>query len=155
QAPHRIEAERISPHVSADPPRFGQRAELRPAPTMLRQRIILIVLLVWALAMIVPDLLRVAWPLGAYGFYANSDGLIYDVKGSFDRVEDSPAWKAGLHDGDQIDIAKLDCYPYDDKVCGDALTVIGGRSLVLPGRPVTLDLLASKAGPARKVTFYA
>lgn len=119
------------------------------------QRILLIVLLTWALAMIVPDVWRVAQPLGAYGFYANNDGLIYDVVGSFDRQQDSPAWKAGLRDGDRVDIARLDCFPYDDTTCGNALSVIGGRSLVLPGRPVTLDLLAGGGHPGRKITVVA
>ena len=49
---------------------------------MTRQRILLVVLLAWALVMIVPDLLRVATPLGSFGFYADNDGLIYDVVGS-------------------------------------------------------------------------
>ena len=38
---------------------------------MTRQRLLLIVLLAWALVMIVPDLLRVVQPLGSFGFYAD------------------------------------------------------------------------------------
>src|SRR5262249_22671787 len=49
---------------------------------MTRQRFLLVLLLAWALVMIVPDLLRVATPLGSFGFYADNDGLIYDVVGS-------------------------------------------------------------------------
>ena len=64
----------------------------------LGRRILLSVLLAWALVMIVPDLLRVVQPLGSYGFYADSDGVIYDVQGAFDRLEDSPAWKAGMRE---------------------------------------------------------
>ena len=122
---------------------------------MIFQRIVLIVLLTWALAMIVPDVLRVAWPLGSFGFFANGDGLIYDVRGSFDHDEDSPAWKAGLRDGDRIDLNHLDCYPYVESVCSDALLVLSGRQLVLPGSAVTLDLLPSAGHPARKVTLVA
>ena len=51
---------------------------------MTRQRILLIVLLAWALVMIVPDVLRVVQPLGSFGFYADNDGMIYDVTGPFD-----------------------------------------------------------------------
>ena len=46
---------------------------------MTRQRILLIVLLAWALVMIVPDVLRVVQPLGSFGFYADNDGMIYEV----------------------------------------------------------------------------
>ena len=63
---------------------------------MTRQRILLIVLLAWALVMIVPDVLRVVQPLGSFGFYADNDGAIYDVTGPFDAESDSPAWK-GRH----------------------------------------------------------
>jgi len=52
---------------------------------MTRQRILLIVLLAWALVMIVPDLLRVVQPLGSFGFYADNDGLIYNVTGQLTR----------------------------------------------------------------------
>ena len=55
---------------------------------MTRQRILLIVLLAWALVMIVPDVLRVVQPLGSFGFYADNDGMIYDVTGPFDAESD-------------------------------------------------------------------
>ena len=45
--------------------------------------------------MIVPDLARLVRPLGSFGFYANNDGLIYDVTGPFTDRTASPAWKAG------------------------------------------------------------
>ncbi len=54
------------------------------------QRILFVVLLAWALAMIVPDLWRVVQPLGSFGFYANNDGLIYNVTGPFDDETASP-----------------------------------------------------------------
>ena len=76
---------------------------------MARDRPLLILLLFWALAMIVPDLVRIVQPLGSYGFYANSDGLIYDVAGPFVDEAASPAWKAGIREGDQIDLAQMTC----------------------------------------------
>ena len=66
---------------------------------MTRQRILLIVLLAWALVMIVPDVLRVVQPLGSFGFYADNDGVIYDVIGPFDETYQSPAWYGGMRDG--------------------------------------------------------
>jgi hypothetical protein len=113
------------------------------------------VLLAWALVMIVPDLLRVVQPLGAYGFSANNDGLIYDVTAPFDWKTDSPAWKAGIRKGDRLDLTRLECFPYDATSCGNALAVLGGQQFVLPERPVTLDLLATSDRPARQVTLVA
>ena len=44
---------------------------------------LLVLLAIWALAMVVPDLRRLAQPLGSFGLYANNDGLITDVQGPF------------------------------------------------------------------------
>lgn len=57
---------------------------------MTRQRLLLIGLLIWALAMILPDFARVVRPLGSFGFFADSNGLIYDVVGPFDGEAESP-----------------------------------------------------------------
>src|SRR3990170_8831279 len=40
---------------------------------MTPSRLLLIALTLWGLVMIVPDLIRVAQPLGSFGFYANND----------------------------------------------------------------------------------
>jgi hypothetical protein len=107
---------------------------------MTSQRILLVVLLAWALVMIVPDLLRVVQPLGSFGFYANNDGLIYDVVGPFDEKEQSPAWNAGIRAGDRLAINELHCYPYDATTCRNALTVLSGHQFMLPGRTATVQL---------------
>jgi hypothetical protein len=122
---------------------------------MTRQRILLIVLLAWALVMIVPDVLRVVQPLGSFGFYADNDGVIYDVTGPFDAESDSPAWKAGIRDGDELDLEQLRCFPYDPVACADALMVLGGLQRVLKGRAATFDLKAIAGHPARQVTLIA
>jgi hypothetical protein len=122
---------------------------------MTRQRILLIVLLAWALVMIVPDVLRVAQPLGSFGFYADNDGAIYDVTGPFDAESDSPAWKAGIRDGDKLALSKLRCFPYNRTTCRNALMVLGGLQLVLPGREATFELKATGDHPARQVTLKA
>jgi hypothetical protein len=121
----------------------------------MRLRILLIVLLSWGLVMIVPDLVRVVLPIGSYGFYANNDGLIYDVTGAFDRETQSPAWKAGIRVGDRLALKHLECFPYDAKNCGNALAVLGGHQFVLPGRAATIDLKANADHPARQVTLVA
>ena len=122
---------------------------------MTRQRILLIVLLAWALVMIVPDVLRVVQPLGSFGFYADNDGVIYDVTGPFDAESDSPAWKAGIRDGDKLDLSKLRCFPYNRTTCRNALMVLGGLQLMLPGREATFELKATGDHPARQVTLKA
>ena len=100
---------------------------------MTRQRILLIVLLAWALAMIVPDVLRVVQPLGSFGFYADNDGVIYDITGPFDAESDSPAWKAGIHDGDKLALSKLRCFPYGPTTSANALMVLGDFSAFYRG----------------------
>ena len=122
---------------------------------MTRQRLLLIVLLAWALVMIVPDLLRVAQPLGSFGFYADNDGLIYNVTGPFDAKSNSPAWNAGIRDGDKLYLGKLHCFPYSRTTCRNALMVLGGLQLVLPGREATFELKATGNHPARQVTLKA
>lgn len=122
---------------------------------MTRQRLLLIVLLAWALVMIVPDLLRVVQPLGSFGFYADNDGVIYDVTGPFDREQDSPAWNAGIREGDKLALSKLHCYPYDRVTCANALMVLGGHQLVLQELEATFDLKSSHGSPARRVTLAA
>jgi hypothetical protein len=109
---------------------------------------LLLVLLAWALAMIVPDLWRVVQPLGSFGFYANNDGLIYNVTGPFDDQTASPAWKAGIRVGDGLDLSKMRCLPYDPATCGSVLSALGGTQFAVPGRSITLDLVPTTDRPA-------
>ena len=122
---------------------------------MTRQRLLLIVLLAWALAMIVPDVLRVVQPLGSFGFYADNDGMIYDITGPFDAESDSPAWQAGIRDGDRLALSKLRCFPYTHTTCSNALMVLGGFQLVLPGGEATFELKSTSEHPARQITLQA
>ena len=94
------------------------------------QRILFVVLLAWALAMIVPDLWRVVQPLGSFGFYANNDGLIYNVTGPFDDETASPAWNAGIWEGDRLDLSKMRCFPYDAAAWVLSSFFSGGSSLL-------------------------
>src|SRR6476619_3172425 len=119
------------------------------------QRTLLIVLLAWALVMIVPDLWRVVQPLGSFGFYANNDGLIYDVTGPFDDQTASPAWNAGIREGDRLDLSKMRCFPYDAATCGSVLAALGGIQLAAPDRSITIELAPRPDGPARPVVLIA
>jgi hypothetical protein len=118
-------------------------------------RISLLLLTVYALAMIAPDLLRVARPLGSFGLAMDGDGLIYDVQGPFASEEDSPAWRAGLQVGDRLDLAAMRCAPVDTVVCATLLSQWGGVTYVTPGREATLAVAASPERPAREVRLTA
>ena len=116
---------------------------------MTRQRLLLIALMLWGIFMVAPDLLRIVKPLSSFGFYANNDGLIYDVEGPFNHKSESPAWKAGVRVGDRVDLERMRCRLKDMADCGDALAVLGGVEFVLPGRTATLYLAAANGKPAR------
>ncbi len=122
---------------------------------MTRDRLLLIPLLLWGLLMVVPDLLTVARPLGSFGFYANNDGVIYDITGPFADEATSPAWKAGLRDGDQLDLSRLRCSFKDLDSCENLLDALGGLQFVLPGRTLTIDTVATGDRPARRATLVA
>ncbi|HET6390625.1 hypothetical protein [Hyphomicrobium sp.] len=122
---------------------------------MTRQRLVLLALLIWALAMVVPDFVRVVRPLGSFGFYADSNGLIYDVSGPFGSELQSPAWKAGVRAGDRLDFSRMRCIPYDAYVCASTIAAVGGNEYVLPGRQTTISLLPGGAQDARDVTIVA
>jgi len=122
---------------------------------MTRDRLLLIPLLIWGLAMVAPDLLTVVKPLGSFGFYVNNDGVIYDFVGPFRDKASSPAWKAGLREGDQVDLSRLHCTLKDLGTCGNAVDALGGLQFVLPGRKVTINTIATGDKPAREVTIVA
>jgi len=105
--------------------------------------------------MIVPEFTRVVRPLGSFGFYASSDGLIYDISGPFDSKQDSPAWKAGVREGDRLDFSRMRCIPYDRAVCAATISAVGGNEYVLPGTTATFDLLSNGSEAARQVQLTA
>jgi hypothetical protein len=122
---------------------------------MTRQRLLLIALMLWGIFMVAPDLLRIVTPLSSYGFYANNDGLIYDVNGPFEHDAESPAWRAGVRVGDRIDLERMRCRLNEPRLCGDALALIGGLEYVLPGRKATLYLATQQGRPAREIRLTA
>lgn len=118
-------------------------------------RLLLIALTLWGLAMVVPDLIRVVQPLGSFGLTANNDGIVYDVVDPFPDERSSPAWRAGIRAGDQLDLERLNCRVGNLKNCDDALAALGGVQYVLPGQTATLYFTASEHHPAREVTLVA
>jgi hypothetical protein len=120
-----------------------------------RGRILLVALTIWALAMIVPDLYRLMQPLGSFGFYANNDGLITDVQGPFPDEAASPAWQAGLRQGDRLDLRQMRCIPVHTLRCASALAALGGLRLVSNDRRAELALAATANKPARLIDIVA
>jgi hypothetical protein len=118
-------------------------------------RVALLLLTIYAVAMIAPDLLRVVRPLGSFGLEINGDGLIYDVQGPFASEEHSPAWRAGLRVGDRLDLAAMRCAPVDTMVCASMLSQWGGVNYVMPRREATFVIAPAADRPAREVRLSA
>lgn len=118
-------------------------------------RLLLIALMLWGLAMVVPDLLRVVSPLGSFGFYADNDGVVSSVTGPFADEHSSPAWQAGLRVGDHLDLSRLRCSREDVDACRNALAALGGLQFVLPGTTLEIDILAKDGRPDRHIVLVA
>ena len=118
-------------------------------------RVALVLLTIYALAMVAPDFLRVLRPLGSFGLATNGDGLIYDVQGPFASEEDSPAWRAGLRVGDRLDLVAMRCIPVDTDLCAGTLSQFGGVNYVVPGREARLIIAATDERPTREITVVA
>ena len=118
---------------------------------------LLVLLTTWALLLVAPDLIRLVRPLGSLGFAADNDGLIYDVQGPFPTLAGSPAWRAGLRDGQHIDLQAMRCIRPTSPACIDLLAVVGGMGgpqRIRPGRTISLAV-AAPAKPSRIVTMTA
>src|SRR5579863_536946 len=89
-------------------------------------RVALALLTLYALALIVPDFIRLVRPLGSFGLASNNDGLIYDVQSPFAANEASPAWRAGVRPGDRLDLMGMRCIPADSDTCASMLALWGG-----------------------------
>ena len=118
-------------------------------------RIALLVLTVYAISMIVPDLLRVVRPLGSFGLAMDGDGRIYDVQGPFENERESPAWHAGLRAGDRLDLAAMRCAPVDTAKCASLMSQWGGVTYVTPGREATFLVAPSPKHALEEVKLTA
>jgi len=117
--------------------------------------VVLAILLLWGLAMIVPDLRRVVAPIASIGFYADNDGVIYDDDGPFAEKQQSPSWRAGIRSGDQVDLEIMQCRADAIAKCGGVLAVIGGYEYFLPGTEIDIRLAPGSASGMTLVTLAA
>ena len=133
-------------------------AAVPPQSPSLAGRVVLVVLAVWAMAMVVPDLYRVFTTLASFGLAADNDGVIIDVVGPFANPSDSPAAKAGIAPGDRVDLEAMRCVPLDSPRCRSLLSVLGGlggKQVVLPGREMELVIAPARGGATRVVRLEA
>jgi hypothetical protein len=138
--------------ISADQPAAPGR---RRSP---RGRVLLVLLALWALAMIAPGFYRAVVPLGAFGFTADNSGIIRDVTSPFHAAADSPAAAAGLRVGDRIDLSRMRCDVPVSGACAGLVSVLGGLGglqYVMPGRALDLAVQPAAGGPARVVHLQA
>ena len=122
---------------------------------MTPSRLLLIVLTLWGLLMIVPDLLRVTQSLGSLGFFANNDGLIYDANGPFPEDALSPPGAPGSGSATGSTSTRCAARSARSEECGSTLAVLGGVEF-RAARPGGHDRSRCRRGaPARQVTLIA
>ncbi len=115
-------------------------------------RVFLILLTVWALAMIAPGLQRVIDSLGSFGLSVDNDGTITDVVAPFPSPAESPATVAGIVPGDRIDLKAMRCIPVNTPRCASLVSVLGGlggTQFALPDRQITLEIIPRSGGSTK------
>jgi hypothetical protein len=121
-----------------------------------RGRVFLVLLTVWALAMISPGLQRVIDSLGSFGLSVDNDGNITDVVAPFTSSAESPASVAGIVPGDRIDLKAMRCIPIHTPRCASLVSVLGGlggTQFALPDRQISLEIILLSGGPAKSVSL--
>ncbi len=121
-------------------------------------RVFLILLTVWALAMIAPGLQRVIDSLGSFGLSVDNDGIITDVVAPFASTAESPASVAGIVPGDRLDLKSMKCIPTNTPGCATLVSVLGGlggMQFALPDRQITLRIIPRSGGSANPVSLIS
>ena len=122
------------------------------------RRLLLVVLTLWALAVIVPGLYRLFNPLGTIGLSTDNDGVVTDVVAPFASPQDSPVAVAGIVPGDRIALRAMRCIPLGTPQCASLVAVLGGlggMQSVWPHRRITLIIDPATGGPPQTVTLEA
>ncbi len=122
------------------------------------RRVLLVVLTLWALAMIVPGLYRLFDPLGTIGLSADNDGVVSDIISPFASAQDSPAAVAGIVPGDRIALQAMRCVPLGTPQCSSLVAILGGSGgmqSVWPHRQVTLIINPVTGGSPKTINLKA
>ncbi|HTI02202.1 MAG TPA: hypothetical protein VL752_14730 [Acidisoma sp.] len=120
-------------------------------------RLLAVLLTIWSLATILPDLSRIVTPLGSYGLSVDNDGTIIGVQDPFIRAAASPAGQAGLAPGMQLDLTAMRCTRPGSEGCRAILAVLGdfgGVEYTASTRPITLTLRPGDGLPARQAVLH-
>ncbi len=121
-------------------------------------RFFLVLLTLWALAMIVPGLQRVIESLSSFGLSVDNDGIVTGVLAPFHSAADSPAAAAGLVRGDRIDLKAMRCIPPGTPQCASLVAVLGGlggMQAALPHRQIALTLKPSSGAAPKTVELQS
>src|ERR1700683_2955783 len=128
--------------------------ETRHAGGLSAGRVFLILLTVWALAMIAPGLQRVIDSLGSFGLSVDNDGTITDVVAPFPSPAESPAAPAGIVPQDRIDLKAMRCIPFHTPRCASLVSILGGlggTQFALPDHKITLEIIPRSGGPTKSL----
>lgn len=133
---------------------------LNPAHPSRAARLLLIVLTLWALAMIVPGLQRVFDSLDSFGLSVDNDGVITSVLAPFASPKDSPAAAAGIAPGDRLDLQSMRCVlpKINTPQCASLLSLLGGLGETqdtLPHSQLTLAIQPKSGAPPRTVNLHS
>lgn len=137
--------------VTRQPPRPRAGAAFRAASPVLA-----VLLTLWSLATILPDLARIVTPLASFGLSVDNDGLITSVQEPFATPETSPASRSGLAPGMRLDLSAMRCMQPGSEGCRAIAAVLGafgGVEYTANTRPITLALQAGDGLPARQVSL--
>jgi hypothetical protein len=118
----------------------------------------MILLTLWSLGTMLPDLYRMAGPLKAIGLSADNNGLVLDVRHPFASTAGSPAARAGILPGDRLDLRRMQCRDPFGAGCTAVTAVLGdfgGVEYTMRAGPITLSILPKAGGPPRAVTVTA
>ena len=121
-------------------------------------RVLLVVLAVWAIAIIAPDGYRVFGSLGSFGLVADNDGVVIDTVGPFLTPAQSPAAAAGIVEGDRIDLRAMRCQRVLSSRCKSLLAVLGGLGgpqIVRPRAAIDLVIHPASGGAPKLVHLQA
>jgi hypothetical protein len=109
----------------------------------------MILLTIWAVVVIAPELYRIVAPVNSIGLTANNDGTIEDVTYPFDRPADSPSAQSGIVPGDHLDLSAMHCKAPLSDLCTSTVTVLGdfgGVQYTLRDGQITLLVLPKHGG---------
>jgi len=132
--------------------------ESDPAHNARAVRLLLILLTLWALAMIAPGLQRVFDSLDSFGLSVDNDGIITDVVAPFQSPSDSPAAAAGIVPGDRIALQTMRCIPPNTPQCASLIAILGGLGgmhATLQHSQINLSILPRSGGVLKIVNLHS